>query len=100
MYSLKVWNFSGFVIFLSLKCNEFWINFFTLVDLIIIYIKNFCPKFFNTFKSYFQFFLKKSSYIEDEFHLPTPLVYGIDSLHAFGHIYSRGADVSKWKFFV
>jgi hypothetical protein len=40
---------------LSLKYNEFWIDFFTLVDPIIVYIKTFCPKFFDTFKYHFRF---------------------------------------------
>jgi hypothetical protein len=32
--------------FLCLKYKEFWTDFFTLVDIIMIYLKIFCPNFF------------------------------------------------------
>jgi hypothetical protein len=47
---------------------NFGLIFFTLVDPIILYIKNFCPKFFGTFKCHFRIFLK-TGYMEPELHL-------------------------------
>jgi hypothetical protein len=45
--------------------------FCTVVDLIIVYHKNFCPEFFKTFKNYFRFFFQKKGYMELELHMST-----------------------------
>jgi hypothetical protein len=43
------------------------LDFFTLIDLIINYIKIFYPNFFETIKRHFRNF-KKSGYMELELH--------------------------------
>jgi hypothetical protein len=46
---------------------NFGLIFFTLVDPIIVYIKIFCPKFFETYKYHFR--IKKKGYMKPELHL-------------------------------